>query len=265
MDARLEHVIGRHAFNESNPVACLQFLSVFKVRAVPLRSISALTVAKVFMRDCIFAYRPPERLLSDNGKQFTAKLFQRVCRSLRMTHMFTTTYHIQTNVQVQRLNRKLLTSLREFVKDHPQRWNEFTPALAFAYNTQVHRGTDFYTLYLVLARPPGPTTIKIEPSTTMKKHPGHVRMEFLSQMRRLFHRVRETLAKAQARYKCEFDERVRPLDQAQVGDEVYLERQGYMATADPRERKLHKLLTNADGPYPLIERMSTQSLYSAME
>eukprot|EP00171_Calliarthron_tuberculosum_P021926 IDg21926t1 len=54
------------------------------VRAVPLRSISALTVAKVFVRDWVFVYGPPAKLLSDNGKQFTAKLFQSVCRSLRV-------------------------------------------------------------------------------------------------------------------------------------------------------------------------------------
>eukprot|EP00171_Calliarthron_tuberculosum_P005606 IDg5606t1 len=52
------------------------------VRAVSLCSITALTDSEVFVRDWVFIYGPPARLLSDSGKQFTAKLFQSVCRSL---------------------------------------------------------------------------------------------------------------------------------------------------------------------------------------
>lgn len=81
------------------------------VRAVPMRSISTLSVAKVFVRDWAFVYGPPAQLLSDNGKQFTAKFFQSVCRCLRVSvsNMFTTTYHPQTNGQVERSNRTLLS------------------------------------------------------------------------------------------------------------------------------------------------------------
>lgn len=45
------------------------------VRAVPVRSISALTVAKVFVRYWVFVLGLPARLLSDSRKQFTVKLF----------------------------------------------------------------------------------------------------------------------------------------------------------------------------------------------
>lgn len=111
------------------------------VRAVPLRSMSVLTIAKVFIRDWVFVYGPSARLLPDKGKQFTAKLLQSLCKSLRVSNLFTKTYHPQTNGQVERFNHTLLAGLRAFVGDHPQHLHEFTAPLALAYNTQVHRST----------------------------------------------------------------------------------------------------------------------------
>lgn len=222
------------------------------VRAVPMRSISALSVAKVFVRDWAFVYGPPAQLLSDNGRQFTAKLFQSVCRSLRVANMFTTTYHPQTNGQVERFNRTLLAGLRAFVGEHPRRWHELTPALAFAYNTQVHRSTGVAPFDLVLSRPPGSVTIKPEKDMHDAPPPSHAKAQFVAHMRRLVQQSRGVLAKAQGRYKRDYDKRVRPQAPITAGDRVYLERQGPGPTAEPGERSRHKLSPKADGPYPVV-------------
>jgi hypothetical protein len=65
-----------------------RFLLVIKyhfsklTRTVPLRTISALEVAKAFCEPWIFIYGPPRYLLTDNGAQFSAKFFLAVCREL---------------------------------------------------------------------------------------------------------------------------------------------------------------------------------------
>ena len=80
-------------------------------RTVPLRTITALVVAKAFCDAWVFSYGPPHYLLTDNGTQFNAKFFLAVCRELGIAKIFTTAYHPQTNGQVERFNRTIINSL----------------------------------------------------------------------------------------------------------------------------------------------------------
>jgi Integrase zinc binding domain len=59
-------------------------------RTIPMRTTTALAVAKAFCTHWGFSYGPPKFLLSDNGTQFTAKYFIEVCRELVIAKRFTT-------------------------------------------------------------------------------------------------------------------------------------------------------------------------------
>jgi transposase InsO family protein len=81
-------------------------------RTVPLRSISAFTVARAFCEQWVFVYGAPRYVLIDNGPQFTAMFFLPVCRELVIGKVFTTAYHPQKNGQVEVFNRTILISSR---------------------------------------------------------------------------------------------------------------------------------------------------------
>jgi hypothetical protein len=81
-------------------------------KTVPLRTVTALSVARAFCDHWVYSYGPPLSLLTDNGPQFTAKFFLAVCAELGVKKIFTTAYHPQTNGQVERYNRTILASLR---------------------------------------------------------------------------------------------------------------------------------------------------------
>jgi transposase InsO family protein len=85
-------------------------------RTVPLRTITALGVAKAFCDAWEFAYEPPRYLLADNDTRFNAKFFLAVCRELGIAKIFKTTYHPQTNGQVERFNRTIINSLRGYIE-----------------------------------------------------------------------------------------------------------------------------------------------------
>ena len=51
-------------------------------RTVPLRTITAMVVAKAFCESWVFSYGAPRYVLTDNGTQFNAKFFLAVCREL---------------------------------------------------------------------------------------------------------------------------------------------------------------------------------------
>jgi hypothetical protein len=50
-------------------------------RTVPLRTVTALSVARAFVDQWVYVYGPPVSLLTDNGPQFRANFFRPLARS----------------------------------------------------------------------------------------------------------------------------------------------------------------------------------------
>ena len=94
---------------------------------VPLKRITAYDVALAFVEHWVFKYDAPATLLSDNGSQFVAHFFRRMCNILQVHNIFSTTYHPQTNGQVERFNRILAAMLRCSVEDNPGLWCLYAP------------------------------------------------------------------------------------------------------------------------------------------
>ena len=216
-------------------------------KTVPMKGISAAEVAKHFVNSWVFNYGPPEELISDNGGCFTAKYFQDVCKLLNVKNSYTKTYHPQTNGQVERYNRTVLAALRTYVADHPRDWDLYTDALAYAYNCQPHTSTSMAPFELVLSKAPGPLALEPMPSK------ASTRQDFKRQWK---HWLRDTLSTtkqrldvAQARYKRNYDRRLRrQAEKIQVDDHVFL-RVERKNLHDHR----HKLAAVAEGPFRVKE------------
>lgn len=222
-------------------------------RVVPLVRTTALAVAKAFVKNWVFAYGAPATLLSDNGPQFAAKFFQQVCKTLGTVNKFTTTYHPQANGQVERFNRTVLAGLRAFVAEHPQRWHEFAPSLAFAYNTQVNPATGERPFDLVVSHPPNSVVMRIEEDPEAPLSHRDAKLRFISSVRRLCASASKRLESFQSRYKADFDKHVRPSNQAVVGDLVYLSREQEGEADKVGNKHRHKLLSKGVGPFPVIK------------
>ena len=180
------------------------------VRTIPLKNITAATVAKAFCEHWVFRYRPPAHFLPDNGGQLTAKFFQDLCAILGIRRLFTTAYHPQTNGRVERFNRTNLAGLRHFCSEHGRDWDRFSHAITFTYNDTVHRATGPTPLDLVLTRAPKPLNLK-NVETINHEALGHRRekTEFSHRLKLLMKTADARLEKSQARYKRDFDKRVR--------------------------------------------------------
>ena len=87
-------------------------------KSVPMKTFSAEFVARAFTDEWALVYGPPADLLSDNGGCFNSKFFTSVCGILNVVNKFTTTYHPQTNGQVERYNRTLKAALKSYLGDH---------------------------------------------------------------------------------------------------------------------------------------------------
>jgi transposase InsO family protein len=203
-------------------------------RTVPLRTITALSVAKAFCEAWMFSFGPPRYLLTDNRGQFAAKFFLAVCRELGIAEVFTTAYHPHTNCQVERFNRTIVDSLRGYVSGRQSEWDEFTSALKLGYNCIIHSSLGFTPFDLVLSRPPTPLSVE-SPDPDKLESPTTTKFKFLQTVRELYPLARERLTQAQARYKENFYRSVRENNRMlNSGDWVYLRKEVHDANVNPK-------------------------------
>lgn len=214
-------------------------------KTVPIKSTGAGEVARAFTHEWVFNYGPPKELLADNGKCFTGRFFQDVCRILNVVNQFTTTYHPQTNGQVERYNRTLKAAIKSYLDEHPTDWDLYTPALTFAYNCQPHTSTALAPFELVLSRPPPPLSVKTSQGTPISVEHSH--NKWRQWLRKTITEARTKLDQAQARYKKTYDRRLRNRQEKILpGNNVYLR----VEKRDENQTR-HKLAAVAEGPYPV--------------
>jgi transposase InsO family protein len=151
-------------------------------RSVPLRTITALGVAKSFCDAWVFSYGPPRYLFTDNGTQFKANVFLVVCRELGIAKIFTTAYHPQTIGQVERFNRTIINSLRGYVERWQNDWDEYTSAITFGYNCRVHSSLNLAPFELILSRPP--PELSVGPSEAeLQDTPASAKLRFITRVK----------------------------------------------------------------------------------
>ena len=231
-----------------------RFTKLTKTEA--LRTITALSVAKAFCKTWVYNFGTPKVVLTDNGSQFAARFFLKVCKILGIHKVFTTEYHPQTNGQAERFNRTILASLRNYVSESQKDWDEWLGPLTYAYNCQVHRSTGMTPFNLVLSRPPPPLIVEEDlvdhnpprnPRERRRRF-SDAKQKFLLRLREAILKARSNLARTQRRYKKDFDRRVRQrLRNLQVGDFVYREIPDHPVGVNP------KLTSQVDGPFQVLD------------
>ena len=106
--------------------------------AVPIKNKTGQHIAQVFEERVLpFMPRKPDRVLSDNGCEFTSFQFEDVLKKYNMTHVFVTPYHAAGNGAVERVNRTIGESLK--VIGNGQNWDEDLTRMVLTYNSTKHR------------------------------------------------------------------------------------------------------------------------------
>jgi transposase InsO family protein len=175
------------------------------MRAAKSRSLVEFMESQVFLQKGV-----PEKIISDNGKQFVSKLFKDLLTQYEIDHLLNPAYHPQVN-PAERVNKVVVSALKSYVGDDQTRWDCSVPKIAAAINTSVHVSTGYTPFFIEHGR---------KMSLTGKEHkvlchlrqidPVMAEENRLKRFGELHESVKHNLAKAYNGYAKHYNLRTRP-------------------------------------------------------
>ena len=112
---------------------------------VPVKSRTAPTLAKAFVREIWRLHGLPLVVVSDRDTVFTSKLWTEEMRSLDVSQDMLTAYHPRTDGQIERVIQVLKQYLCKFNAWDQTDWLELLPYAELYKNNTVHSGTRQHT------------------------------------------------------------------------------------------------------------------------
>ena len=218
-------------------------------QAFPLMNMTAESVAEAFVEGWVALFGVPESLHSDQGSQFTSKVFHEMCKMLNISKTQTTPYHPQGNGMVERVNRTIINLLRANVHDNESNWDKVLPLVMLSYRSAVHRSTGFTPAKMMLGaelRIPADLVFGLP-----EQVPSQVSSQFVvtleKSMQSVFEQARQNDLDSHVVQSDHYNLRARGKSYA-VNDVVWL-----LDTAIPRGSGEKKLKWPWKGPYEVIE------------
>ena len=121
------------------------------VEAVPLRSIKAKPVSEALI-SFFTRFGLPKIVQSDQGSNFTSKLFRDQLSALGIDFITSSAYHPQSQGALERFHQTLKTMIKAYCVEHNRDWNEGLPLLLFAIREVPNESLGFSPFELVFGR-----------------------------------------------------------------------------------------------------------------
>ncbi len=178
--------------------------------AIPLRSIKAPLIVKELVKFCT-TFGLPREIQTDQGSNFTSKVFAQTLTELGVTHKMSSAYHPESQGALERFHQTLKSMLRAFCVETGKDWADGLPLLMFAIRESVQESLGFSPVELVFGHTVrGP--LKLFSEQLLKKSTSPVSiLEYVSSFRERLHQVcmfaKAHLADVQSKMKKRFDQK----------------------------------------------------------
>jgi hypothetical protein len=174
------------------------------------------TLARLYLKEIVRLHGIPRRIVSDRGTQFTSKFWLSLQQAIGTKLDFSTTYHPQSDGQIERVNKVLEDLLRACVLTFDRDWESSLPYADFSYNNSYQASikmSPFEALYGRRYQTP-----LMWSNVREKTLEGHA---FIKEAEEKVALIRKRLLEAQSRQKSYADNRRIELS-FEEGDFVYL-------------------------------------------
>ena len=190
--------------------------------AIPTKNQTARVVADALWENLISHYGWPERLHSDQGKDFESKVIAELCKLGNIRKSRTTPYHPQGN-PVERFNRTLLNMLGTLHESQKREWRKYVKPLTHAYNCTVNETTGYSPYFLMFgrhARLPIDVAFGTDPGVRQSdKTPSQYVKELKEKLQYAYDMAKANAQKSSEKNKKTYDTRARAV-QLEPGDRV---------------------------------------------
>lgn len=124
------------------------------VEAAPMKSITANEVIETFLRIIISRHGCPQKLITDEGRQFISKTFQNLCKEFNIEHIQTTAYHQQANGKTEKFMKFMNDTISTALSNQYKNWDYFLDLCLLTYRVTLNRTLNDTPFYLIYARDP---------------------------------------------------------------------------------------------------------------
>lgn len=225
--------------------ACCYLTKWLETRAI--KEANTESVIKFLIEQIICRHGMPNIIQSDQGSVFTAELFRQLCMKIGIKQNLSTTYHAQSQGQVERGHSVIHDCISMYLSDSlksQKDWDQYLPHITFAINTSRHDTIQCTPFSMMYGRE---AVLPIESAHVMQEY---VNLEtFLDHVRKARFTAWEKIHLSQKRNAYYYN-RNRRQHNFKVGDRVLYRKQ------IRRPGLAKKLMQYWFGPYIIKEQKS---------
>ena len=172
----------------------------------------------------------PAYLVSDQGKAFMGHIITDLCDLYGVQKLRTSTYHAQTNGQVEHMNQTIIGMIGKLEEDKKACWSEHLPDLLLAYNATHSTVTGYSPYYLLFGRRSRIPVDYLFPTLRDSPHQTKMEVSVVAMQKRLKEAfaVARCLTSEEAAKQCHYYDRKAGAVALQPGDIVMVRTDGFV-------------------------------------
>ena len=124
------------------------------VEAAPLKIVTSKEVMEKFFHLIIARHGCPEKVLSDQGKQFVSKTFNDLCARFNIEKVESSAYHQHGNGKIEKFGKFLIDTIATTLKADQSNWDQLIDTCLFTYRISLNRTLNDNPFYLLYGRDP---------------------------------------------------------------------------------------------------------------
>jgi cleavage and polyadenylation specificity factor subunit 1 len=198
--------------------------------AYPLNEITAQAVARTLLAEWISRFGCPEKITTDQGRQFEAELFRQLAQLLGAEKFRTSPYHPQSNGLIENWHRPLKCALKA---KRTEKWTEVLPLVLLGFRAALKTDIQTSPAEMVFG-----TTLKLPGDFFDRANIIKSPEQLIQRLRDVFHEFQPTPTKSHHKVKPFVSQDFKTCTH------VFVRNDGLRKSLQPPY----------DGPFPVVER-----------